>query len=155
MAGGETMTVDQVRTRLEEAMTTLRNLRVIGTYPAQHRTQWPGMLVDFWEMWNGLTQSERRERERQINHTLQHPTPAQISRMDEVLPGWLHYIGCPRDRRVVLAVAAGTSLRKASRFDGRSHECIRYTYKRGLQAIARGLRRKRFDDMPCKRLVSL
>jgi len=127
-----------VADRLREAASVLRMVPMgRHGFPAGPRSAMPDALVEFWEMWNGLSQEEAQERAAEINRTRSIPTPGQITRMDEALQ-WFYWVQ-PRDRKAVFARANKVSYRKISKFDGRSHEHIRTVWVRTCEEIAEKL----------------
>lgn len=116
------MNLDELRLRFREAGYVLRRLPVPHRgLPSGFRTNWPDIVRDFWSAYGW---SEAR-----APKTI--PTPAEISRLDEML-GLLHLL--TRDQRVVLwaRLAMGWTWRRIEELDdmerdghGRSERWLR------------------------------
>ena len=123
---------EAVEAQLLDAADTIRRLRVPGTWPAGHRSAWPDVIRDFWDVF-GCHEAEARPSP---------PSPAAISRMDEVTT-WLSFIEAPLDRRIVWAKAFGLSNRKIAEITGQGRETVRRNHKRALGSIVEALNAKR------------
>ena len=123
---------EAVEARLAEAADTIRRLRVPGAWPAGHRSLWPDVVRDFWDVF-GFHETEVRPSP---------PSPRAIGRMDETMT-WLTFIDTPLDRRIVWAKAFGLSNRKIARITGWSRETVRRNHKRALGGIVEALNARR------------
>ena len=84
------MDLDELRQRTKEAAYTLRRLPVPQRgLPGGFKVTWPDVVVDFWGAFGWTSARAPRII----------PTPAEVSRLDEVL-SWLHLL--TRDQRLVL-----------------------------------------------------
>ena len=135
-------TPELVRVRMEEACETLARTPIPeGAWPSSHRSWWPPILRNFWEIVNSMNELERRDWMNERNRTRLQPSPQQIQRMDDALQ-WLWHVKRPRDAQALLAKCSGLSLRKITAADGRSHEGIRIAIDRALGQIATALQRE-------------
>ena len=124
--------IEAVNARLIEAGDTLRRLRVPGAWPAGHRSAWPDVIRDFWDMF-GYHETDVRPSP---------PSPQAIGRMDETMT-WLAFVDAPLDRRIIWAKAFKLSNRKVAMIAGQSRETIRRRHKRALGSIVEALNTQR------------
>lgn len=137
-------TAATVKERLEEAAATLKALPMPkGGRPAGHRVAWPEMVQSVWEAYNGLSEFEIHERQRDLNaqKTRVTPTAEQITRMDEALD-WLYYIKQPLHRRVVFARAMGVGATKLARELDVHRNTIGNWYEHGIERILISMNRR-------------
>ncbi len=76
-------TPKMVSARMEEAVRTLRTLRVSGLKPRGYVSSWPEMVID-------LADASGQD---EVKLRLDPPTPEAITRMDEALQ-WLCWLEC-------------------------------------------------------------
>jgi hypothetical protein len=127
----ELWTAEEVEARLEEAAETLRRMRMHGIWPAKHRTAWPEMLQDFWEIWRfGRIEDGPPPP----------PAPGAIDRMDEALV-WVAMFVPANKRRILWARAFRFSWRRIGRRIGKGHETVRRAHRQALLALAEELNR--------------
>lgn len=124
--------IEAVGARIVEAGDTLRRLRVPGAWPAGHRSAWPDVVRDFWDVF-GYHEAEAKPSP---------PSPQAIGRMDETMT-WFAFIEAPLDRRIVWAKAFKLGDRKVGRIIGKSRETVRRRYKRALADIVETLNTRR------------
>lgn len=129
------MDVEEIKTELEKAMTTLRWLPACeGSLIGRVKAIWPETLNSEQEdWWSYASESARYNRIP--------PTPADIDRLDRVL-GWLWPLS-EEERIVLCGRASGLSWRgimRARRRIGRkpgSHETHRQLWRSSIRKIAR------------------
>ena len=123
--------VEAVAARLLEAADTIRRLHVPGVWPAGHRSAWPDVIHDYWDVF-GYHETVVR---------LSPPSPGAITRMDETAT-WMAFIDTPLDRRIVWAKAFKLGNRKVGSIVGQSRETVRLRHKRALADIVEALNRR-------------
>lgn len=117
-----------VEARLIEAADTLRRLHIPGIRPAGHRSAWPDVIRDFWDMF-GYHETELHPSP---------PSPQAIGRMDETMT-WPAFVDAPLDRRIVWAKAFKLSNRKVALITGQNRETVRRRHKHALADIVAAL----------------
>lgn len=123
----ELYTLEEVQYRLAEAADTLRRMRVAGTRPAGHKTNWPCIVQDFWEAYDvGASPAVQ----------LSAPKPEAIDRMDEAI-GWLLRVQDATARGVLWGKACGFATNRIAKVLGISRYYVDRMHADNLERLLR------------------
>ena len=121
-------TANDIAERFEQALRTLRRLRVSHMKPMQYFDTWPEIIYTTWE----LMQQEK------VQLRLGPPTARAIQEMEDTFD-WIFWVTSEMERELIWMRAKRIDWKIICRHFGRSRSHLSDIRKRGLQRIADNL----------------